>query len=251
MRKLLLFIISFAIGFQSMAQCVPDAALTHSGLLPSVLPDAKVGTAYSQVISFQFPTDTQLTIFGSLQNVHIDTVIIQSLTGFPASFTKACNNANCKYYGTPLRGCMQINGTPAIGDTGTRKLYVTVIAKLTIAGGLTVPYPVVDSSITFTVKNPTGLSRGAQTQTPVTFGIEQITPNPFSDKTVITITSPKAEKVTVQIRDILGKLLFEEAINCKAGNNNYTLITEDLKPGYYLISVTNSTGVKTKKITKR
>jgi hypothetical protein len=247
MKKLILMLLVAGYFLSATAQCVPDAGLTNSGISPKTLADGKVGVAYNQVITFQFPTDTTVIIFGFPQTVHIDTVIIQSIVGFPASYTKTCNNPNCTYTSAPLRGCVQIAGTPTIADTGTKRLKITVIAKGKLAGN-EVPIPVMDSSVTYTVKDATGMSRG---QVPAAFSIEQVSPNPFSGKPTVTVLSPKAEQITLQIHDILGKLIYEDKVSCKAGINNYILNTDEIKPGCYLFSVTSSAGVKTRKITKR
>ncbi|MCX6189356.1 MAG: T9SS type A sorting domain-containing protein [Bacteroidetes bacterium] len=246
MRQFILLFFAFFISYNAFTQCTPDASLTHSGLFPNILPDGKVGVAYNQTITFQFPSDTTISPFGS---VHIDSIIIQSVTGFPASFTKDCNAVACKYYGTSLRGCMKIAGTPTTADTGTKKLVIIIIAKLKLAGQ-PVPFPVTDSSLSFKVlSSGVGLSRG-QAQT-YSFGIEQITPNPFTDKTVVSLTTSKTEKATLAIRDILGKEVYNHEVACKPGLNNFTIDTESFKAGYYLLSVISPSGVITKKITKR
>jgi hypothetical protein len=249
MRKLIPFLFVLLSVYQSWAQCTPDPNLTHSGLYPNPIPDAKAGVAYSQTITFQFPSDTTIVIGGNPQTVHIDTLIITSVTGFPSGFTTDCDAAGCKYYNTPLRGCMKVAGTPTIGDTGTKKLVINITAKMKL-GSIPIAYPVTDSSQVFRVQGyNTAVSRG---QVPVyTFGIDRITPNPFTEKTVVTITTPKNEKTTIAIRDILGKEVYSTEVSCKPGLNNVTLNTEDLKPGYYLLSVNSAAGTLTKKITKR
>lgn len=248
MRKFILIIFASLISYSAFTQCTPDVSLTHSGLYPNILPDAKVGTAYNQTITFQFPSDTTIVIFGNPQLVHIDTLIILSVTGFPTSFTKDCNAVGCKYYAIPLRGCMKVAGTPTTADTGTKKLVINLLAKLKL-GVTAIAYPVTDSSLSFRVQANVGLTRGQQPN--YTFGIEQITPNPFTEKTVVTITSPKNEKATIAIRDILGKEIYTNLVSCKPGSNNFIIDTESFKAGYYLLSVTSSSGVITKKITKR
>lgn len=248
MKRIILTLISFIAFYNAYTQCTPDPGLTHSGLYPNPLPDAKVGVAYNQIITFQFPTDTTVVVFGTSQAIHIDTLIIQSISGFPSSFTKDCNLAGCKYYTPPLKGCLQISGTPVAADTGTKKLVVSVIAKFKL--GITpIAYPFVDSSQTFRVNSSVGLNRGQVAN--YTFGIDQITPNPFTDKTLVSITSPKTEKSTIAIRDILGKEVYTSEVTCKPGINNFTIETENFKAGYYLLSVSSSAGVITRKITKR
>ncbi len=250
MRKLILILFIFLISYHAFTQCTPDANLNHSGFYPKPLPDGQVGTVYNQTITFQFPSDTTITIFGNPQQIHIDTIIIRSITGFPASFTTTCNAPNCKYWGNPLKGCVQVNGIPTPSDTGTRRLVVSVTAKFML-GGSPISFPVTDSSQNYTVKkNNVGLSRGAQPQN-YSFGIEQITPNPFNQKTVVTVTAAKTEKIIIAIRDILGKEVYLSESSCKPGVNAFTIDTEDFKPGYYLLTVSSASGIITRKITKR
>jgi hypothetical protein len=249
MRNFLLVFFAFISSFNAFTQCTPDVNLNHSGFYPSPLPDGKVGVLYNQAITFQFPKDTTITGFP----VHIDTVTIVSVTGFPGSFTMVCNATGCKYWGDTLRGCMQITGTPSAADTGTRKLSVKVLAQFKLFGS-SVTQPFTDSSQTYTVqKSSVGISKAPiqNYNYTYTFGIEQISPNPFNQKTVVTVTDSKTEKITIIIRDILGKEIYTREGLCKTGSNNFTLDTEDLKPGYYLISVTSPSGVITRKITKR
>jgi hypothetical protein len=250
MGKFLLVVFSFLISYQAFTQCTPDANLNHSGYYPSPLPDGTVGIAYSQSITFQFPTDTTIVVFGNPQTIHIDTIIITSVTGFPSSYMMQCNAQECKYWGSPLRGCMQVSGTPSSADTGTRKLVIKVTVKFKLAGS-PVAFPITDSSQSYTVlKSSVGLNRGPKIQN-YTFGIDQITPNPFTQKTVLTVTSGKTEKIIIAIRDILGKEVYVTEGNVRTGINNFTIDTEDFKPGYYLLSVSSSSGVITRKITKR
>ena len=250
MRKFILVVFAFIISFNAFTQCIPDPNLNRSGFYPSPLPDGKVGVAYNQPITFQFPSDTTIVFGGFPQTVHIDTIIINSITGFPANYTWVCNAANCKYWNSPLKGCIQVTGTPTTADTGTKKLVVKVTAKFKF-GGSPIAYPVTDSSQTYTVqKSSVGLSRGQQVPS-YNFGIDQITPNPFNQKTVVTVTAAKTEKITIAIRDILGKEVYTQDATCKSGLNNFTIDTEDFKPGYYLLSVSSSSGVITRKITKR
>lgn len=249
MRKFILLLIVLVFSYSAYSQCTPDANLTHSGFYPNPLPDGKVGVAYNQNITFQFPLDTNIVIFGTSQAIHIDSVIIQSVNGFPASYTKTCDASNCKYFGTSLRGCMKISGTPTAADTGTKKLVITVMLKIKLSG-VPLPYPLTDSSQTYRVAPANvGLNRGAVAS--YSFGIDQITPNPFTEKTVVTISSPKNDKMVVIIRDILGKEVYRNEVSCKAGINYATINTEDFKAGYYLLSVNSASGVITRKITKR
>ncbi len=249
MNRIILLVISIILAYGASAQCTPSANLTHSGFYPNPLPDGKVGVAYNQPITFQFPTDTTISFAGALQAIHIDSLLILSVNGFPASFSKTCNNADCKYYLSPLKGCMQISGVPTMADTGTKKLVITVVVKFKL-GIIPIAYPITDSSQFFRVLPPnTGVSR-SQVQS-ASFGIEQITPNPFTEKTTVTIAAPKAGKTILAIRDILGKEIYKQEVNCKAGSNNVVINTEEFKAGYYLLSMTSSEGVITKKITKR
>ena len=250
MKRIILLSLVLIASYTGFAQCTPSALLTRTGIYPSALPNAVVGQAYNQVITFRFPKDT--TIF--FQTTTIDTVYIVSIEGFPSSYTNTCNIPNCQYIpsGSEIRGCVSISGTPVLADVGTKTIKVNILAKVTInppppANPIKQSIPYSDSSVTFTT---TGGSTYASRIVNNTFSVEQNYPNPFSDNTDIIFTSPKADRTDIRVYDMLGKIVFQTSVAAKVGRNVVSVDGGNFKPGYYMYSVCNSIGCKTMRMSK-
>ncbi|MCB9233596.1 MAG: T9SS type A sorting domain-containing protein [Bacteroidia bacterium] len=67
-----------------------------------------------------------------------------------------------------------------------------------------------------------------------------ISPNPFSDQLKVEFYLDQAEKVTLQVLDITGKMVYEGSTEAEAGLQNWILQNEihDLKAGAYLVRLT-------------
>jgi len=89
-------------------------------------------------------------------------------------------------------------------------------------------------------------------------GIEfAVTPNPFSEQLLISYALPRPENITIEIRDITGKLLYH-LVREANGKETVEIIWSSM-PGYphaasggiFLLSLRTSTQVLVKKIVKR
>lgn len=64
-----------------------------------------------------------------------------------------------------------------------------------------------------------------------------ITPNPFTISTNITFTATNTSKITLNIRNVLGKTVFKKEYTTKIGKNNIAFYKDNLATGIYIYSV--------------
>ena len=89
-------------------------------------------------------------------------------------------------------------------------------------------------------------------------GIElSVTPNPFSDRLLISYALPRPDHITIEIRDITGKLLYQSSREASAKEtmeiiwSGMSENSHSSSSGIYLLSLRTSTQVLVKKIVKR
>lgn len=75
-------------------------------------------------------------------------------------------------------------------------------------------------------------------------------PNPVRDNLFVQITSTKAEKLTLQVTDLQGKLLQQEATQVGVGNVSLSVNTSTLAKGSYVLLVKGSGAVQQKQFVK-
>lgn len=83
-------------------------------------------------------------------------------------------------------------------------------------------------------------------------GISEIafSPNPVAGQIRLSIDAEKAEKVSVRITDISGKVVYSSAVNVVNGTNVTTIDASHLASGTYILNVQLSDGNMVKKFTK-
>jgi len=84
-----------------------------------------------------------------------------------------------------------------------------------------------------------------------------VSPNPFSDRLLISYSLPRADQISIEIRDITGKLLYHSD-HLARGKETVEIIWSNMpghprgaSGGIYLLSLRSSTQVLVKKIVKR
>jgi len=100
----------------------------------------------------------------------------------------------------------------------------------------------------------TGLPEDYKSEAALEFSV---TPNPFNDRLLISYALPRPDNITIEIRDITGKLLYQNAREA-SGKETMEIIwsgmpnsTPAASGGIYLLSLRTSTQVFVKKIVKR
>lgn len=76
-------------------------------------------------------------------------------------------------------------------------------------------------------------------------------PNPVADQLQISYETAKAGNVQVEIIDLQGKVLLQQALNSNAGANHAQITVTKLPKGIYLCRVNNGTSIETTKFLKQ
>jgi hypothetical protein len=72
-------------------------------------------------------------------------------------------------------------------------------------------------------------------------------PNPFTNNTNITFTTTNTSTIILNVRNVLGKVVFKKSYKTKIGKNTITFYKNDLATGIYVYSIQD----KKKIISKR
>jgi hypothetical protein len=104
------------------------------------------------------------------------------------------------------------------------------------------------------IGDPTGLPEDYQSRPGIEFSVN---PNPFTDRLLITYALPQADHISIEIRDITGKLLYHSSREA-SGKETIEIVWSGLpgdfhsaSGGIYLLSLRTSEQVLVKKLVKR
>jgi len=75
-------------------------------------------------------------------------------------------------------------------------------------------------------------------------------PNPFSELTRISFYTPYQDRVSLQVYNILGKMMYEETKSVSSGDQEFEFNGSELLPGTYFYRVINSSKLYTGKFIK-
>ena len=252
MKKNLLFIIAafMFVYSNSMAQsCTPSlpADGIHSHIVPDTLvdlPHAQVGVPYSTDIQFYVGTDTAVTTPITC-NLHIVDYTLTGISGLPAGFSYTTNPSSGIFPGG-TSDCLNITGTaPTPGMEGTYPLVVNVTAHLTCNS-----FPITQSpafngyQIIIDPAGTVGISSNAAEK----FALGQNIPNPSSDITRISFTSPVAEKMELNIYNSIGQVVLKQNIDALKGSNEKYISASTFADGIYIYTLRNSSTTLTKRM---
>jgi hypothetical protein len=141
--------------------------------------------------------------------------------------------------------------------TGTQTPFTTSsIRTLTFATGRMAVNKTDKSSVAYTLSGIRYLSFNDYTTEVPQIGSSQnnaleIYPNPSADQLQISYETVKAGNAQVEIIDLQGKILLQQALNCNAGANHVEIKVTKLPKGIYLCRVTNGTRMVTTKFLKQ
>lgn len=248
MKKILLSFIALVAFVAVNAQnCTPDMQYTASGVYPDSatnLAVATVGVPYSQTITTVTPADTCMVIlFPPCTTVPIDSVVVESVTGLPPGLSIVSMNENQLNFVFPggSTSCMLVSGTPT--QAGTYPIQVHGTSYATVFT-LTQTQPFDVNYYTIVVlPAPTGVEELSTT----TFSVKQNSPNPFSTNSTFEYFVPTAGKVTVDVRNILGELVYSESTNAQQGINRHQLSASKFTNGVYFYQINYNNSVITKR----
>ncbi|MCG3167467.1 MAG: hypothetical protein POELPBGB_03259 [Bacteroidia bacterium] len=249
MKKLLLLftaLLTFVYSNINAQSCTPNLPNggSHGDIVPDTivnLPHATVGVPYSTDIQFYIATDT----FAQGFNNTIVDYTLTSIEGMPPGFSYVSNPANGVFPGGQS-SCLNAYGTPPPGSEGTYPLLVNVTAHLLING--LVPYT--QNAVLTGYKaviNPDG-TVGISTNSLNEFELGQNIPNPSSELTRISFTSPVAETLNLNIYNPVGQIVLQKEINAKKGSNEEFISTASFAEGIYIYTLRNSTSTLSKRM---
>ena len=253
MKKLLLISLSFiAIGVLSAQNCTPDPQYTDVGVYPDSatnMPPAYVGTPYAEVITVIAPVDTCVDILGPpfpCQDVPIDSIVVESVTGLPAGFSIMAEYQTDLNFVFPggSTSCMIIQGTAIPGQEGIYPVVVAGTSYATVVGlTQTQPYSV----DYYYLEILPDLSTSIASFNKNVFEVGQNVPNPFSSYSTIEYNMPNSGNVNIQVRNVIGELVVSDNITAQAGVNKYQLDGSKLTNGIYFYQFNVNNKVITKK----
>lgn len=244
-RKLLLIVLITSAATGSFAQCVPNSNITQPGIYPDSatgLTPGVLNQAYNQILQLRIPTDTTAVIFGTTQNITIDSITLLAFSNLPPGVTYACNPGTCIFPGG-TNGCVLLSGTPT--QAGTFFPIAITSTKGKIGGFLPITQIDTIDYYTLLISNT---SAGIITNQRLKFELFQNDPNPFSNYTDIKFTVNHQTIVTLKVYNLIGKEVLHKAIQSQAGRNSYRLTGEDLAPGVYMFTLNDGITTYTRRM---
>ena len=247
MKKTLLSLIAIAaVSFAFAQNCTPDPQYTTPGVYPDSatgLAPAYVGIPYSETVTAVTPVDTCIVIlFPPCTVIPIDSVVIDNFSGLPAGFTVKSMNENNLNFVFPggSSSCMIITGTATAGQVGSYPLSVSGLSWATVFGTPTSQPFNVDYYTLVVLPAPTGIEELSTS----TFSVKQNSPNPFSFNSTIEYAVPTTGKVSVDVRNILGELIYTENTTAQKGINKLQLDATKFTNGMYFYQINyNNTSI--------
>ena len=76
-------------------------------------------------------------------------------------------------------------------------------------------------------------------------------PNPFIENTQISFVASERQEVLFQVKNLLGKVVFQISIEAKTGLNKYTFHKDQLLSGMYIYSIQTDKNVISKRFVIR
>ena len=237
MKKILLSVVLgiLFIPFMSNAQCVIDTTITQAIVPPAgskfdtlpnndvivILPYANVNQAYSEVLQFKVPSDTN---FAGIPGT-VDSIKLLNILNLPAGMSLGCNPGNCVFPGDSY-GCGELSGTPSTPDSV--ELSIEVEYTVTI-GGASAPIKDTLGGFYLVIKGQIGNSEIAMNK-------PRVYPNPANNNIKISTGHFGDSNVEIRIVNLLGSEVYHRRFRGSAGQA-YEISTANLKPGVYLYQI--------------
>lgn len=115
-------------------------------------------------------------------------------------------------------------------------------------GGFTVPNPFTLDYYSIVIKDSANCASGIENIEMSKFIINKNTPNPFTEKTKISFNSPAISDVEFKVYNMLGKLVYNENLKAKQGNNMIQFFSKDLPAGVYMYSLRSDNHIVTRRM---
>lgn len=267
MKQLLLFTFFFISGISvAFSQsCDPNQMYVDStfGVYPSPYDSTTMmgGIQDTACINQYFATELTVVIPDEIDlpnppiTVALNSITVTDISGAPSGMDYVCNPPDCIFEPSDEMGCMQLYGTAEASNSPGD--YV-----LALEGEVSTPLGNFDLGLVlsflsngsyFVTLEPEGSPNC--TVVPVSTNdilSEQIkitsTPNPFSDFATININSEIAEDLTLNVFNVLGKLVSSQTIQLIEGDNTMEFDGTNLVNGIYHFTFTDGKGVLSQKL---
>lgn len=228
------FIGIFLFNSFANAQCTPDLSLVTTGVYPAVLPAARVGQTYAEILQFHVTKDTMVTIpiFGTTK-ANVDSFTIVQVNGIPNGMSFQCNTANCTIPGGG-NGCADIKGNPTQKGVYPLEIVLKIKVSIGILGSQTV-YDTL-TAYSLIVNSPVSIKNANQNEN---FNY-QIFPNPIvNNQFNLSVWNKNSSNCTVKVYNIQGALVAMQLVNLNAGFNQQNIQLDGIAKGIYLLQIKN------------
>ncbi len=246
MKRFLLILVSLIAGLlltaQLSAQCTPDPAcldtLQPGEYCPQDFPPLLLNVAYDEVITFILALEFEHN--GTIYT--LDSIAVDSLRNIPPGLTYSSSATG---YVPDSAYCSQLAGTPTQAGEFPIAFYLEPFVDFG-SGPVSLGQFMDDTSVVVTVYDPTGIEPQQADQ----FRILPIVPNPYTEITRISFYTPYQDRVSLQVYNILGKLMYKETQSASSGEHQFVFNGSELLPGTYFYRVINSRNLYTGKFIK-
>lgn len=267
MKNSILLVVMGVIWISSMqvlgqANCTPaTSAPIDGGFFPpdSTQPCAIRNQPYNLVI--------QIKNFGQVATgVTVESTRIDTFYNLPSGLSWSMNVPSGNPANTLLTGqfgCIEITGTPTdAAGTYVTDVYVTVKVNIngntnTVGGRASQLVPVLNTQFgtdydlsyrIFLVNNANECSNTSGIGNNSALSNFNIFPNPSHEKIVLSADIRSGGQYNVMIHDIAGKILTNSHITLAPGYHTIPLSIENLKRGFYFVTLKNSTHSLTRQL---
>jgi hypothetical protein len=249
LTKILFFAIPLLVCINVIAQpCTPDVNLPYTqGTFPESIPEANRNVAYSQVIQFKAPLDTNIFYrpLNTTVAVKIDSLRITDVLGLPPGMTYKCHNNACMVNGGQV-GCIVLEGIPT--QAGGYPLLVLTRTSGKLKG--TPPFPDIpqvqnDTNTRYNlfVNWPTGIVQIVEA------GSIQVYPNPAQSYVTVEGDFSGETQAVLAVYDIAGKSV--KQIPLSKNTYKQDIAIADLPAGLYSFTIQSELGLISKRILVR
>lgn len=227
---------------QLSAQCTPDPAcldtLQPGEYCPQEFPPLLLNVPYDEVITFILALEFEHN--GTVYS--LDSIAVDSVRNLPPGMSY---NSSSTGYVPDSAYCSQLSGTPTLAGEFPIAFYLEPFVDFG-SGPVSLGQYMDDTSVVVTVYDPTGIEPRQADQ----FRIQAMVPNPFSEITRISFYTPFQDRVSLQVYNILGKLMYEETQSVSSGEQEFEFNGGELLPGTYFYRIINSSKLYTGKFIK-
>lgn len=209
--------------------CAPDTSIKEPGYYPRTLDTAEEMSMYSMTVQIHSTRDTMVdNPFGGGQiSATIDSIIVDSVAGFPAGVTYMCTPSNCRFVSLKTH-CINIYGTPMQGSADSYPLVIYVTVKATLSGGFKTSVTEQIRDFTMHVKDD-NISSSAQVKELEGF---RVYPNPSNG--TMHIDNRTDKNGTIQVFNAEGKHIEQRTIK---GNEKIQMNNSNWVTGIYTIRI--------------